>query len=111
MKYANAPKQVRHGRSLPKSVCVAEKNDLRTITGTAPPDGPRQERRMKDKKDSEMHGTMLGYRPEYRLDTFESSDGPSFTKWKEIPWDIGVAPYGHPYPRLFGGVLQTCGLL
>jgi hypothetical protein len=54
---------------------------------------------------------MLGYRPEYRLDTFESSDGPSFTKWKEIPWDIGVAPYGHPYPRLFGGVLQTCGLL
>ena len=59
-----------------------------------------------------MSGKMRGFEPEYRYDTFESADGPTFTKWKKVPWTREAFPViGQPYPRLFGGVLDTIGLL
>lgn len=59
-----------------------------------------------------MRGTMTAYKPEYRFDTFDSSDGPTFTKWIEVPYEVRAAhPCGVHYPRFAGGVVQTIGLL
>ena len=53
-----------------------------------------------------QNGTFCGYQPEYR-----KVNGDIKTEWKTLPTKKGLfLKGGVPYPKAFGGILDTIGL-